>query len=199
MGDYFVQEDVTVLRSGFTSGFNLGYVGPRVAHDSDCLASAANNPLIVHQKLKAEIELGRIAGPFSDPPFHNLQCSPIGLVPKQEPNKYRLIHHLSFPAGQSINDYIDKDLCVVHYASFDKAVALAAQFEEGAWLAKVDIKSAFRLLPVSPVDYELLGFKFEGMYYFDWYLPKGCSISCSLFEKFSTFLEFRVKLVSRSL
>ena len=26
---------------------------------------------------------------------------------------------------------------------------------QGAWLAKSDIKSAFRLLPVSPSDYEL--------------------------------------------
>ena len=61
-----------------------------------------------------------------------------------------------------------------------------------------DIKSAFRLLPVHPADYELLGFTFEGMYYYDKCLPMGCSISCSLFEMFSTFLEFQVKLDTNS-
>ena len=69
---------------------------------------------------------------------------------------------------------------------------------KGAWLAKSDIKSAFRLLPVHPSDYELLGFSFEGQFYYDKCLPMGCSISCSLFELFSTFLEFRVKHVTRS-
>ena len=82
-----------------------------------------------------------------------MKCSPIGLVPKREPNSFRLIHHLSFPEGQSINSFINKDLCTVHYASFDEAVALAISAGTGAWLAKADIKSAFRLLPVSPSDY----------------------------------------------
>ena len=64
-----------------------------------------------------------------------------------------------------------------------------------AWLAKTDIKSAFRLLPVAPSDYELLGFQFQNMYYYDMCLPMGCSISCALFETFSTFLEFHIKRV----
>ena len=162
------------------------------------MASAAQRPLVVENKLQKEIELGRIAGPFESPPFPNLQCSPIGLVPKHEPNTFRLIHHLSFPAGESINDFIDKDLCTVRYASFDRAVDLVMQAGDGAWLAKSDIKSAFRLIPVAPSDYELLGFKFGGQYYFDKCLPMGCSISCSLFEAFSTFLEFQVRQLSHS-
>lgn len=64
---------------------------------------------------------------------------------------------------------------------------------KGCNLAKADIKSAFRLLPLNRQEFELVGFKFEGKYYFDKCLPFGCSISCSIFEKFSTFLEFCVK------
>ena len=184
--------------NGFTNGFSLGFQGPRIARDYECFASAAQRPLVVENKLQNEIELGRIAGPFESPPFPNLQCSPIGLVPKHEPNTFRLIHHLSFPAGESINDFIDKDLCTVRYAFFDRAVDLVMQAGDGAWLAKSDIKSAFRLLPVAPSDYELLGFKFGGQYYFDKCLPMGCSISCSLFEAFSTFLEFQVRQLSHS-
>ena len=105
-----------------------------------------------------------------------------------------MIHHLSFPFGDSINDYIDKELCTVRYASFDKAVGMIMELGTSAWLAKADIKSAFCLLPVSPLDYELLGFSFNGMFYFDKCLPMGCSISCALFEKFSSFLEYRIRL-----
>ena len=109
-----------------------------------------------------------------------------------------LIHHFSCPAGESVNDFIDKAKCRVQYASFDEAVELVRQVGAGAWLAKSDIKSAFRLLLVSPLDYELLGFKFENNFYFDKCLPMGCSISCSLFEYFSTFLEFKVRQETRS-
>ena len=55
-------------------------------------------------------------------------------------------------------------------------------------LSKADIKSAFRLLKVTPSDFDKLGFRFEGKYYFDRCLPMGASISCSIFENFSTAL-----------
>ena len=191
--EYPQLQDADILRKGFTEGFSLGYKGPRLPRDSQCLASAAARPDIVHHKLASEIALGRIAGPFAECPFTNLQCSPIGLIPKRDPNSFRLIQHLSFPVDNTINDFIDRDLCAVHYASFDNAVALALSAGEGAWLAKADIKSAFRLLPICPDDYELLGFSFQGMFYYDRCLPMGCSVSCALFEKFSTFLEHYVK------
>ena len=57
-------------------------------------------------------------------------------------------------------------------------------------LGKSDLKSAFRNLPVSPVDFDQLGFKFEGKFYFDKAMPFGCSISCSTFEYFVKFLEY---------
>ena len=35
-----------------------------------------------------------------------MQLSPLGLVEKKTPGTYRIIHHLSFPEGSSINDGI---------------------------------------------------------------------------------------------
>ena len=64
---------------------------------------------------------------------------------------------------------------------------------EHCMLFKMDLKSAFRLLPVQLADIELLGFKFLDKYYIDKCLPFGCSISCSHFEKFSTFLECYIR------
>ena len=62
-----------------------------------------------------------------------------------------------------------------------------------AELGKVDIKNAFRLLPIHPGDFELLGFKFRNEYYIDKFLPMRCSISCAIFEKFATFIQWVVK------
>lgn len=62
-----------------------------------------------------------------------------------------------------------------------------------ALLAEVDIKNAFRLLSIYPGDFELLGIYINGAYYIEKCLPFGCSISCKIFEPFSTFLEWAVK------
>lgn len=148
---------------------------------------------IVRLKLAKEVKLGRLLGPFSSPPLPNLRVSPLGVVPKKAPGQFRLIHHLSYPKGDSVNDGIPAQLCSVRYTSLDEAIRLLRVCGVGALMAKADIESAFRLLPVHPKDFCLLGCWFEGGYYVDRALPMGCSVSCSAFETFSTFLEWVVK------
>ena len=70
---------------------------------------------------------------------------------------------------------------------------MVAKLGQGALLGKMDIKSAFRLLPINPSDFELLGFQLGDYFFYDKCLPFGCSISCATFEKFSSFLEWVVK------
>ena len=129
-------------------------------------------------KLQKEITAGRIAGPFTRPPFPDFRSSLIGIVPKKTPNEVRLIHHLSYPSGFSVNDNIPADCSTVHYATVNQAVKLVQRLGVGCFLAKTDIKSAFRIIPVHPQDY------------FDRCLPMGCSSSCAIFESFSTSLEW---------
>ena len=62
----------------------------------------------------------------------------------------------------------------------------------GCLLGKSDIKSAFRLLPVSPLEFDQLGFMLDGKYFFDKAMPFGCSLACQTWELFATFLEFSV-------
>ncbi|KAM4023858.1 uncharacterized protein ACNLHF_024804 [Anomaloglossus baeobatrachus] len=168
----------------------VGEMGPCCPMFSRNLKSAVQYPQVVADKIAKEVALGRVMGPFSSPPFSNLRVSPIGVVPKKEPNTYRLIHHLSFPRGSSVNDGIAKDEVSVSYVSFDRAVALLREAGEGAYMAKSDVESAFRLLPVHPDCYHLLGCHFGDAFYYDTCLPMGCSISCFYFELFSTFLEW---------
>ncbi|CAJ0945005.1 unnamed protein product [Ranitomeya imitator] len=99
--------------------------------------------------------------------------------------------------GMSVNDGIPSDETAVTYISFDKAVDLIRNAGPGALMAKSDIESAFRLLPVHPDCHHLLGAKFEDLYYYDTCLPMGCSISCFYFELFSTFLEWVARKITR--
>ena len=83
-----------------------------------------------------------------------MRLNPIGLVPKRD-GSFRLIQHLSFPQGDSVNDFIDQRLCSVNYSSFDHAVDMISSFGQGALLGKMDIKSAFRLLKLNPSEFQL--------------------------------------------
>ena len=82
------------------------YEGPHITKVSKNLKSAIENPAIVSSNLEKEVALGHTAGPFTSPPFANLQVSPIGIVPKKHMDKFHTIFHLSFPkSSSSINVY----------------------------------------------------------------------------------------------
>lgn len=180
------------LKEGFKFGFRLGYVGPRKSYHCQNLASVKKNLQVARQKIQAEIEAGRVAGPFDNPPLPKMRCSPLGLVEKAQKGKFRLIHHLSFPEGDSVNDYISDSDAKVKYIKFDEAVELVASMGRGAQIAKADLKDAFRILPVNCADFDLLGFSLQGKYYYDMSLPMGMKTSCKLFEEFSTFVNWLI-------
>ena len=96
-----------------------------------------------------EVELGRFAGPFEELPFQFFVQSPIGLVPKDKGLKTRLIFHLSYPKdGDSVNSGILKEYCTVHYPDFKCAVDLCIEAGRFCKLAKSDMSSAFRHVPL---------------------------------------------------
>ena len=104
------------------------------------------------------------AGPFLSQPIPNPQCFHLGVVPKID-GTWRIIMDLSSPHGSSINDFIAKDDYTLHYAFFDEALTLVARYGQGALMAKLDIKDAFRLCPVCLEDRELLGIHWQGKFY----------------------------------
>lgn len=178
------------LINGFTFGFRIPYQGQRAFRVSKNLSSLKNNDGILQSKLINELRAHRIAGPYTNPPFPNIQVSPLGLVPKKAVGEFRLIHHLSYPEGTSINHNIPKDLCTVQYQSVETAIDIIRQLGRGALLAKTDLENAYKQIPIHPNDFELLGFMIDNMYYYDKTLPFGLSYSCNLFEKFSSALQW---------
>ena len=82
-----------------------------------------------------------------------------------------LITDLSFPPGSSVNDEIDPSFCSLSYLSTDTVALAVAELGPGALLAKVDIESAYRLVPVHLQDRLLLGLQWNGEVFCDTRLP----------------------------
>ena len=157
------------------------------------LLSAQQSPYVVDQNLARELTTHRLAGPFDSPPFSQFRISPLRIVPKKSPGEYRLIHHLSYPYGSSVNDGIAFENCTVTYARIDDAIQLIRSAGQDCYLAKTDIQRAFRIIPIHPSDYSLLGMCWRGKDYYDRCTPMGCARSCRTFENCSTAFEWLAK------
>ena len=188
------KEKTKFLIEGIKKGFSLQYQGNRqVTRLAPNLKFIVGNKLELWNQVMGEVKLGRYAGPYRRPPFKHFIQSPIGLVPKDGGLRTRLIFHLSYPKGgtTSVNSNTPKELCKVKYMDFDDAIRRCVEEGKFCYLAKSDIKSAFRHLGIRPEDWMLLVMKAESpldgeIYYFvDKCLPFGHALSCALFQKFS--------------
>jgi len=129
-----------------------------------------------------------MAGPFPTPPTPDFVTSPIGAVPKKGSDETRRIHDLSFPHGISVNDHIEA--ARQHYINFDDAADLARRLGRRSLFAKIDVKSAFRCVPVHPDDRKWLGLIWRDQFYADLALPFGMKSSPALWEQFATLAEW---------
>ena len=137
--------------------------------------------------------MGRILGPFPPVSLSDIQVSPLGVVPKKGWNKWRLILDLSSPEGHSVNDGIPSELCSLLYISVDDAARAVVRTGRGALLAKVDIKSAYRIVEVHPEDRRLLGMQFDGLLFVDSVLPFGLRSAPKIFNALADALEWVVR------
>lgn len=180
------------LIQGFTEGFRI----PSSIHINPDKGNYINHKTTtIHQeitqdKLDLEIQKGRISGPYEEPPLQNMIFSPLGLVPKKKPGEYRIIHDLSFPKGDSVNSHINKEESAVQYETLDVCIELIQSIGKGCLVSKADLQDAFRIIPIHPDDYRLLGFQWNSKFYFDKCLPMGCSTSCQVFESLSQSLQW---------
>lgn len=189
------QTFVTRLCDGLSHGFHLGYKGERFPRAAKNLPSAIQQPQVIEKNLLEEVQLGRLAGPFESTPFKNFQIHPLGLVPKKGSQKWRTIFHLSYPKGSpdSLNANIPIEDYTLQYIRIDDAIALVLKHGPGCFMTKTDIQSAFRIIPVHPEDWELLGMSWKGRYYFDKALPFGLRSAPYLFNQLSDALEWLVR------
>ena len=168
---------------GIEHGFRIGLdrsrttLKPRRSN----MVSAKEQPQVVQQYLEAEVEAGRVVE-IEDSLAACIHTSPFGVIPKKhKPGKWRLILDLSSPEGSSVNDGVSKELSSLSYVTIDDVVAAIQLAERGALLAKMDIKQAYRNIPVHPDDRFCLGMQWEGKVFIDTTLPFGLRSAPLLF------------------
>ena len=182
--------DAEYIVNGFKSGFSLG-----IRDDYSLKYGTVKprpSPMTLLKKLDDEVEKGRIIGPFTTKPMKDLFVSPLYVIPKPNSDKYRMIFNLSHPMQGSVNDNILENCRSVHYCSVqDVGQCLLAKYREGnAWLAKVDLADAYRIVPIQRSDWKFLGICIEDQYYIDRMLPMGASSSCQIFNRISDSLRW---------
>lgn len=94
------------------------------------------------EKILKELQFSRSAGQFLNSPVDNLRISPIDLALQSDAG-WRLITHVSHPAGESVNGGISDELGSVSCISIDQVVDKIFKIGLNADMAKRDIKSAF--------------------------------------------------------
>ena len=112
--------------------------------------------------------------------------------------KYHIIHDLSWPPGDSVNDHIDPDLYCCVYTSFDQAVSLIKKHGVGTLMAKLDLADAFKHILMHPKDWLLLCSSWDAplqdgsvcrQYYVNLFLPFGLCSSPAIFNQYTNMLK----------
>lgn len=179
--------------TGLTEGFRIGFkeLSKPLKSAKRNLSCALEHPDTVQNYLTEEIALGRVAGPFQKSLAPHAHISRFGVIPKHhQPNKWRLIVDLSHPNDGSVNGGIPKALCSLKYITVDSAIEHIKVFGHCTQLAKIDIKSAFRLLPVHPADRHLLAMRWDQHIFIDTCLPFGLRSAPKLFNILADLLSW---------
>lgn len=177
------------LIDGFTFGFRVGFSGIPSSQVFKNHKSAIVKSELVDKYLAEEIKLGRIRGPLEVVP-EKFNCAPIGVVPKNEKGKFRIIHDLSYPPGQSVNDGIPPEHTAVSYQSVYDAIYMLCRLGRGAYMSKTDVEKAFRIIPLHPDDQPLFCMHWQGKFYMDRVMQMGCSSSCQIFQAFASAVQW---------
>ena len=157
------------------------------------MKSAEDNPQVVRDYLDAELKRGVVLAPFLHEKVSHVHISRFGVIPKSgRPRRWRLIVDLSYPEGKSINDGISSELCSLQYVKVDDVARKVLQLGPGTLMTKIDIKSAYRVVPVHPQDRCLLGMQWDGKVFVDSALPFGLQSAPKIFNALADALEWIV-------
>ena len=190
-----------LLTEGLREGFRIGFDRRRPLKPAlQNMQSAHDHPEAIDDYLAKECSLGRMLGPFTMDDLAALpqyQINRFGVIPKGHgTGKWRLITDLSFPPERSVNDGIDPVLCSLSYPLVEQVSEIAARLGRGALLAKMDIESAYRLIPVHPQDRPLhpqdrplQAMQWRERVYIDPMLPFGLRSAPKLFNAVADALE----------
>ena len=131
---------------GLSTGFRFGFDYNR----HSCKAVGSNhlsvmkNPRVVQEYIANECSEGRLIGPLHSLLHQQVHTSLIGVIPKSEPGKWRLILDLLFPEETGVNAGISKELSMLAYVSLAEVFDNILTLGPGCLLTIIDIiRSAY--------------------------------------------------------
>lgn len=203
--EYYLHDykDRGFLINGIIDGVDIGYTGPRDSRVHKNWRSTEKHKHAVYESVQRDIKKGRIIGPFAMPPFRDFIGSPMGAFQKRSSSKYRIIHDLSWPPSNSVNDFIKKDDFSLNYITIDNIVQGIQKTGVETYISKTDLAEAFKQIYVRESDWPLLGFTLQdtdgvGSIYTRYYcytsLCFGLRSAPFLFNKYADALEHAMKI-----
>ena len=160
--------------------------------------SARANPQIIAAFLSKECELGATCGPFSSNPLTSqLVTSPLQIAYSRS-GKPRVVVDLSFPPGRSINSGIPSDTYLgepfsLRLPGIDALLDIIRSKGPGCHIFKKDLSHAYRQLRIDPRDYHLLGFRHEGLLYFNFAPPFGLRSAAMMCHRTTSAVTYMFK------
>jgi len=177
---------ITGLREGFDVGIRQT---PNHTIIFDNHYSSQLNPEFISSYVASEHAVGRYSEPFQPSDLENIigpfRTSPIGLVPKPNSSKFRMIQDLSYPRNNpsidSINTGINSDEFSTGWGTFDTTSKLILSLPNGCKAATFDISAAYRITPVRPDQQNALCIFWKGMVRVDRAVMFGLASSAGVF------------------
>ena len=186
LADHPDQELVRLFIRGIEEGFATGYCGDTHTYRAPTRTLSHDDTQHILTDLERELKLGRISGPYTHPPttgpYPFYRTAPTYTITKKQSHKKRRIDNLSFPAGHSVNDNIDKKDFPVNYSNIDKITQAILEGEPGDLVSCIDIKDAYRHYTINPWDLALFVIEFLGMFFLQLFLNFGCTANCGIFD-----------------
>ena len=168
---------------GVTDGFDIiddPYNLPNVSVENYNSATNIDNRQKTEDQILYEISNGR---------YHAVQTKPrivsaLGVIPKGDPTKVRLIHDCSRPSGAAVNDFAANDN--FKFQSIQNAVDIV---KENSFMAKIDLSNAYRSVKIKQSNYQATGLQWtfqgdtEPTFLVDTRLPFGASKAPYIFNE----------------
>ena len=101
--------------------------------------------------------------------------------------------NLSYPEGRRINDCVDSELCSLKYVRVDDVVRRLIHLGPGAEMAKINVKSAYPIVPVHPSDRPLLEVAWNGSIFVDAALTFGLRWPPQIFNAVADVVEWMAR------
>jgi hypothetical protein len=178
--------DYNFLCKGIKEGFRIideGAEQQLVPCEVDNYQSCFQYAELVEKQIQYELSNGSYVATCVKPTI----ISALGAIPKSN-SKVRLIHDASRPLHMSVNDYVQSDTS----CSYMDLRVVSELISEGCYLAKIDLQSAYRSVPIHPSNYQATGLKWQfknamsPTYMYDTKLPFGASKSPQIFQRLSS-------------